>query len=396
MLKEKLKNNCALVLGGYINGFSIIKELHEEGIKDIALFDSGRSIAGFSNKIIYHSIIDQKSETLLREIKKLNQKYDYIVPFPTDDQHLELLYEISDEIKDFCFIPFNKNNLLFSLDKFSQYQTCARVGIPFPKTINLKLIKDIDSIKNLNFPVLIKPTSRKDLTTNVFRTLYIGSEKDLLDLKLTLIKKLELGIEFLASEIIPGNDTNIYAYTCFRSKEGEILNEWIGKKLTQHPDNYGVFSSASNQGPPDILIQGRKLVDAIDGYGIIQPEFKFDYRDNKFKLMEINLRSMMWHRTGNLSGVKLQATQYKYATNNSVIRYVQDQSQHIHYVFMMHEISNLIARKGYWRHFKYNIWGSKKRFWAVYERADIKPFLYSLILLLKSGVSSWLRRIGLR
>ena len=41
MLKEKLKNNCALVLGGYINGFSIIKELHEEGIKDIALFDSG-------------------------------------------------------------------------------------------------------------------------------------------------------------------------------------------------------------------------------------------------------------------------------------------------------------------------------------------------------------------
>ena len=112
--------------------------------------------------------------------------------------------------------------------------------------------------------------------------------------------------------------------------------------------------------------------------------------------MEINLRSMVWHRTGNLSGVKLQATQYKYATNNSVIRYVQDQSQHIHYVFMMHEISNLIARKGYWRHFKYNIWGSKKRFWAVYERADIKPFLYSLILLLKSGVSSWLRRIGLR
>ena len=211
-----------------------------------------------------------------------------------------------------------------------------------------------------------------------------------------MIKKLELGIEFLESEIIPGNDTNIYAYTCFRSKEGEILNEWIGKKLTQHPDNYGVFSSASNQGPPDILIQGRKLVDAIDGYGIIQPEFKFDYRDNKFKLMEINLRSMMWHRTGNLSGVKLQATQYKYATNNSVIRYVQDQSQHIHYVFMMHEISNLIARKGYWRHFKYNIWGSKKRFWAVYERADIKPFLYSLILLIKSGVSSWLRRIGLR
>ena len=62
MLKEKLKNNCALVLGGYINGYSIIKELHEEGIKDIALFDSGRSIAGFSNKIIYHSIIDQKSQ----------------------------------------------------------------------------------------------------------------------------------------------------------------------------------------------------------------------------------------------------------------------------------------------------------------------------------------------
>ena len=83
MLKGKLDKTCALVLGGHVNGYSIIKELYEQDIKEIALFDSGKSIARFSNKVVYRAKIDKSAESLLKEIKilgllrklKRNQKY---------------------------------------------------------------------------------------------------------------------------------------------------------------------------------------------------------------------------------------------------------------------------------------------------------------------------------
>ena len=67
------------------------------------------------------------------------------------------------------------------------------------------------------------------------------------------------------------------------------------------------------------MVQGRKLLNGMDIKGIAQPEFKYDFRDQKYKLMEINLRSMMWHRVGNLSGVNLQYSQYLDALGEKVV-----------------------------------------------------------------------------
>ena len=64
MLKNLQKNEVALVLGGHVNGYSIIKELSEESVNDIALFDYGSSISRFSNKVIYKAQIDKKASSL--------------------------------------------------------------------------------------------------------------------------------------------------------------------------------------------------------------------------------------------------------------------------------------------------------------------------------------------
>jgi len=396
MLAKKKRSSIALVLGGYVNGYSIIKELYEQDIKDIALFDSGRSLARFSNKVAYYAKVDSTTEGLLYEIKALHKIYSYIIIYPTDDLQLENLHVLYDSIVGFCYLPFNRQVIVESLDKFHQYHICEKVEVPYPKTIAVKEIACLDNIGSLTFPLLIKPSTRKDLTTGVFRTLYLEGVEEYQNERGGLICFIQNGMEFIISEYIPGDDTNIYAYTCFRSNEGVILNEWTGKKLTQYPNNYGVFCSSSNEAPVEVLIQGRALVEALNSYGIIEPEFKLDYRDGKFKLMEVNLRSMMWHRTGSISGVKLHETQYNYATNKTVITYQQEKHTRIHFVFMIHELGNLIARKGYWKYFRYNVFGGDERVWAVFEWRDIKPFFYSLILLVKKGGSACLKRFDLR
>jgi D-aspartate ligase len=392
MSEKNLDKTCALVLGGHVNGYSIIKELYEQGIKNIALFDSGRSLARFSNKVQYRAIIDTTAETLLKKLKKLNQKYKYIVIYPTDDLQIENLHVIYEDVENFCYLPFNRNTVVKALNKFNQYETCERLNIPYPNVVNVKSKKDLDLIESLSFPLIIKPSTRKDLTVNVFRTLYLETSGKYEKSKTLIAGFIDKGIEFVISEYIPGDDTNIFAYTCFRNKNGEILNEWKGKKLTQYPDNYGVFCSASNEAPDDIIIQGRALVEGLDAHGIVEPEFKYDWRDGKFKLMETNLRSMMWHRVGSISGVKLHETQFRIATGQEVVTYKQNTSKNTHLVLMLHEIPNLIARKGYWKHFKKNIWEGDERVWAIFEWRDIKPFLFSILLLTRRGVVACLRR----
>jgi D-aspartate ligase len=383
-------------LGGHVNGYSIVKELYEQGIKEIALFDSARSLARFSNKVVYHSQIDNNPETLLKELKLLHSHYDYIVIFPTDDLEVENLHLIYEEVIDFCYLPFNPQNIIDNSNKFFQYQACENISVPYPKTIHAKNKIDLDSIDGLIFPLLIKPSTRKDSTTDVFRTLYLEKIEDYVSAKNMLCGYIANGIEFVVSEFIPGDDTNIYAYTCFRSQGGKILNEWSGKKLTQYPDNYGVVCSSSNQAPQEVFNQGRALVEEFNAFGIIEPEFKYDHRDGKYKLMETNFRSMMWHRTGSISGVKLHETQYNYATGRRIHYYDQDVSATIHFVLMLHEIPNLIARKGYFKYFKHNIFGGNRRVWAIFEWGDVKPFLFSLVLLFLMGGGAFLRRFGLR
>jgi D-aspartate ligase len=377
------QNSCALILGGYVNGYSIIQELFETGVRNIILFDTSRKMASCSNKIEKFVLIDSSPGALLQELQILHNEYHLIVVFPTDDVQLENLYNIYEKISEFCFIPFNKKNLLESLDKFNQYKYCEILGIPYPKTIEIRTIEDIAKISEFPFPVLIKPRKQLDKKFNLFKNLPLQNEQDLKKNEELLNEYILKGISFIASEIIPGDGSNIYAYVGYRNNTGSILNEWTGKKLSQYPNDFGVFSGASNSAPEEVKQQGRILLHGMDLMGIAEPEFKYDHRDGKYKLMEINLRSMMWNRVGNLSGVKIQYTQYVDAIGGQVRAYNQEKTIDIHFVYLKHEIINLISRKGYYKNFLKNIFSGNEIYFAFFDIKDLKPFLFSCFSLLR-------------
>ena len=389
-----MKNdNCALILGGYVNGYSIIQELYEKKIYNIILFDTSKKIGSYSNKIKKFVLIDKTPESLYQQLNKLHEKYKKIIIFPTNDLELENLHKIYPKIKSFCFLPFNYENLLDCSDKCVQYSYCEKLGVPYPKTLSIKNGNDLKNIPSIQFPVLIKPTKREDLKIDLFRNLQLNNSKDLKENWQNLQHYLSLGITFIASEIIPGNGSNIYAYVGYRNQKGEILNEWTGKKLSQFPDDFGVFSSASNKAPKEVLLQGRKLLNGMDIRGIAQPEFKYDYRDQKYKLIEINLRSMMWHRVGNLSGVNIQYSQYIDGIGEKVQKQSQITDKDIHFVYLKHEIINLITRRGYYRIFVNNIFNSNKTYFALYDLKDIKPFLINCKDIIKRVVAICLKAL---
>ncbi|TVZ08248.1 putative ATP-grasp superfamily ATP-dependent carboligase [Cellulophaga sp. RHA_52] len=370
-----MENRCAVILGGYVNGYSIIQELSSFKVENIALIHYGKQLASYSNKLNKKIKINKTKESLLIALHKLNREYEYLVLFPTDDLQLENLLLLKKEISSFCFLPFNDKNLLSTSNKAVQYKFCEELGIPYPKTVEISKVDDLLGLEKISFPIIVKPNKREDLKVKVFRSITINSNKEIESYKQSITGYIDKGLTFIASEIIPG-DTNgsIYAYTAYRSpKSAKIENEWIGKKLTQFPNDYGVFSSSSNKAPDIIKKQGRLLLDGMNLYGICEPEFKFDYRDNKYKLMEINLRSMMWHRTGNLSGVYLQYTQWCDAIGIKIEHTTQSEEE-VYFSYLKHEILNLIFKRKYLKYFKSNLL-SEKRNIALFDREDLKPFI---------------------
>jgi D-aspartate ligase len=374
-----MKKSCALVLGGHINGYSIIRELNEKGVEDILLLDFSRSIGSFSNKIKKFLLVKKDAASLLDALDKLHSTYSLIVVYPTNDLYLEDLFKNYEFVKNFCFLPFNEKNLIQSMDKSFQYASCERLNIPYPKTIILERPGDLKNLDTVRFPIIIKPNRREDLKKTVFRNIQIYSTKDLAEKLPVLREHLNNGLSFLVSEIIPGDGSNIFSYVGYRSKEGNILNEWTGRKLAQFPNNFGVFSSASNQAPDEVFQLGRTLIEGMDLTGIVQPEFKYDCRDKKYKLMEINLRSMMWHRVGNISGVNIQYTQYLDATGKGSEKQIQNKSHDYHFVYFQHEFYNLMTRKNYGKTFIKNIFKSDKTFFAVFNCSDLKPALIDIL-----------------
>lgn len=376
MEHKKIAN---VVLGSYVNGYSIVRELTENGVSEIIVMDVVKDVAAFSKKVNHFIKIQNTAKSLRSALSTLSTSYDLLILYPNQDIYVEYLSDMYPEIAGYSFMAFNPENAVAYQDKMKQYQFCKELQVPHPEVVLLQEEQDLDLLHSFQFPVLLKPTMRDNLRADVFRNLKLENEADIAKHAPDISAHLRFGTQFVASEIIPGDGSNINSYTAYRSRDGEILGEWIGKKLSQFPNDFGVFASASNQSSHTVLEQGRTLLHGMDLWGVNQPEFKYDYRDGKYKLMEINLRPMMWHRVGALSGIPLNYIQYLDATNQQIPEYMQDRESEIHYIYLNYELINLIYRRNYLPIFKDIMLGGDRRVLALWDRNDPLPFLGSFL-----------------
>jgi len=371
---------CLVVLGGYVNGYGIICELKKKTNEDIILIDTQIVLGAKSNKIKDFKLINNDILSFKKVLFELKSSYDKLVLYPTNDLYLEYLYSLYNEIKDFCFIPLNINTYSNNIKKDVQYKFCEELNIPIPKSIILK--KDeklLSQIEKLKFPIIVKPTIRDDLKSEVFRNKTFNDIEEFRSNIPLLLKYLNENIEFLVSEFILGDDSTLYSHVGYRNSQGEIVGDWIGHKLSQYPKSFGVVSSGINDAPAIVREQSSLLLEKMDVLGLFQTEFKYDYRDKKYKLMEVNLRSHMWNKLGCATGYYPNYELYLDALGKEDTKSIPQKKEIRCFVYMKHELFNLIQRrKEYFNTFMKNILCRKKVF-AIWDKNDPKPFIYDTI-----------------
>lgn len=190
----------------------------------------------------------------------------------------------------------------WAFDKRLTYQRCAELGIDHPWTLVLSRSRGVGSI-DCTFPVILKPayrTSRNALTRA--KAWLVRDRSDLLEKFQIASSMLEPEI-ILLQEMIPGSGEAQYSYTAL-CRDGRPLATLIARRVRQFPVDFGYTSTfVETIEQPDIEEAAIRFLQSIRYSGLAEIEFKYDRRDGRYKLLDVNPRVWTWHTLGRKAGV---------------------------------------------------------------------------------------------
>ena len=235
-------------------------------------------------------------DVILKAGRKLKGEGKKGVLIPTQDSMVELCSKNKEILKEYfvCHIP-DYSVIGACSDKQHQYSVAEKLAVPYPTTYFdfdiPRLLADLDSGK-LAYPVIFK--ARKELPLHLrkqYRFVIMNTKEE--------VKKLldvitPLNIPFVIQQIIPGEDDSLYTLGSVMSKDGKMKAVFTGRKLRQRPPKFGECRVGESKFVKEIIEDGEKLLRGLNYFGISQVEFKYDARDGKYKLMEVNPRSWSW------------------------------------------------------------------------------------------------------
>lgn len=306
----------ALVLGDGQCALGTIRSLKDDPqIPIILLGDTKRGIAHFSKylKEFYHCE-ENDSEGIYKVLKKINEKYEAVIPIPTgSDFWVNIIIESPVEFDH--FITDLRADYQDLMKKSVQQNLAETCQIPYPDSVAIHSVDNMKTACNtLRFPIVVKPVSRASGQVPFRIRDYKTPSEFIRD-----IKPLLGECDFLASTQITGPDKNILSYGSF-SVDGEVKAEFTGRKLTQRPMRFGVAGIAEAIRPINKMSElSKKLLKEIRFSGISQIEFKKDSRDGKYYLMEINPRIWLWVQTATRSGVNLVLAYYWHLSGQKTV-----------------------------------------------------------------------------
>lgn len=313
-MKNKLK---VLVLGGGTNAIGQIRTAHDAGYDCINIVE--KSIHSFSASsrfcqgYISPHPFKERAACLSFTISIIKSLPDKPYLFCASDEWMDMLGENEKEFRSIGHIiqsPWAETVQLYN--KKHLYRLAEEHGIPFPKTIELDSLKSLPSVLGeLAMPCIIKPqltVSQNEIKESKLKAYHRTQSFETVEEAITWSNSmLDNGLDFpvLVQEYIPGDATNLYTLTSYSDRQGKLVAGSIGHKMRQFPPKAGRITSGILCYEDGLREISENFLKTIHYNGVANTEFKYDPRDGKYKLMEINARFGAWNYSVLYSGLNL-------------------------------------------------------------------------------------------
>jgi D-aspartate ligase len=374
----------AIVVGGDYQGLGIVRSLGRLGVR-VAVIDDERSIARYSRfASSFARVPDLYSEeaivTALREAVGRTASPGDVV-FATRDEVVAAIARHHDELAGLYRIPTPPwESIEWVWDKRKTYELARSLGIPTPRTVVPVDGSELDGLE-LDYPVVVKPAVKERFVrVTRAKAWRADSPAELRELVARAQSIVPAG-ETMVQEHIPGGGESQYAYCAF-FKDGEAVLSLFARRCRQHPWEFGRASTfvESVEAVPELEQHSLNFLRQIGYYGLAEVEYKYDARDGRFKLLDVNARTWGYHTLGSAAGVDFSAGLYEDQAGHEVEP--RQARPGVSWVRLMTDlptgVSDLFARRVATASYLRSLRTADTE--AVWDRRDLRPWLAELAL----------------
>jgi predicted ATP-grasp superfamily ATP-dependent carboligase len=310
--RETLPNPPALVIGGQLNGLSVCRSLAQAGIETYVLDTRWYDPASWSR---YATPIKTKAlhgAGLLAALHTVDLPEGTVLII-TDEMAVYTISEHRDELAGkFRFHLPPHEMLLIQQDKALFHKFATENGLPVPNGLIITDSTEACSIRDLHFPVVIKPADKQDFhLKGVARIILARNPEEAITACRALLKTTP-GV--IVQECIKGPDSNIY-FCLFYRKDDITKGMFTGRKLASVPRGTGSTALCVEVAPGNFRTKLEDFTEkylAVSNYaGIGGIEYKWDGRSERFLIIEPTVGRTDWQEEiAPLCGVNILAIAY--------------------------------------------------------------------------------------
>lgn len=289
-----------VLLGNDINTYSMARAFYEAYQVKTIVMGQANTGPNCNSKIIDYSAhkgLDQQSvfvQTLNALARKMADKK--IILIGCGDSYVEQIIKNKNLLNENIIIPYVDETLMNDLiTKESFYNMCDKHKLDYPATfIYVRNMGDRFDLP-FDFPVILKPSSGIKYWENEFDTqkkVYRIGDREELTGVINQIYEAGYDDKLIIQEFIPGDDSYMRVMTCFSGKDQKVKLMSMGHvMLEEHtPHGLGNTSVIMNDYNEEFSNKIRNFLNEIGYVGFSNFDTKYDQRDGKIKVFEINVR----------------------------------------------------------------------------------------------------------
>jgi predicted ATP-grasp superfamily ATP-dependent carboligase len=296
----------ALVIGGDHPSLAIARSLGRIGIPIFVLEDQ-YSIAAYSryaDRVIRVKDVrdHQKTVDSVLEVGHHFGLQGWVL-FPTRDENVAAFSLHRERLGRFFRLTTPAwSTVQWAWNKNNTYALAEELDVPCPKTWT---VSDVDELRffDSRLPLAIKPAVKENFFyATGAKAWRANTPQELRKLFADALRQVNVE-EVMIQEIVPGNGQQQFSFCAF-FKDGKAHSILMARRLRQYPREFGRAATyVESVDVPKLQELSERFLRAIDFYGLVEIEFKWDSRDGEYKLLDVNARAWGFHGLGQAAGI---------------------------------------------------------------------------------------------
>lgn len=294
------KSFIPLLFAGDINVYSVARAFHEE--YRIKPYVYGKFMSGpcIDTKIMHYTANPQADckDTFLQLVTDFADKHSdtTVLLVGCGDSYVQLMAENKQYFPKNVIAPYIDAELMNDLihkEKF--YARCEKIGVDYPDTFVHRKERGYDFRLPFDGPFIIKPSNGIEYWRHPFATqkkVYKVDTRAELEQVLHDIYDAGYDDSIIIQNFIPGDDTYMRVLTNYSDKHGKVKLMCLGHVLLEEHTPHGIGNHAViiTEHNEQLEQSFKKLLEDIGYVGFSNFDIKYDQRDGKYKVFEINTR----------------------------------------------------------------------------------------------------------